>query len=146
MYVKIKKEYPPIRGLKVKEVRALSMIQDLDFETGGEYQKYFNNLLMKCFNFDSLCISNRPEIVMHDITKDHKLFFEAVYKMTFGLQSFIDNDSDVLFIEYLKSLSFVKTEDILENIFILMTKTNNSAHDISEMLYSDFSFYLNKLQ
>lgn len=141
MYTKIKKEWPAMRGLLVKEIRNLSMIKDLEIETGGDYERYFVNMALQCCNFNGF----NSEVVAQEIKKNNRDFFSTIHELTFGVAYTDEIDINEPYKYYIKSFNRSTVETLLNNNFLLMQKINLSMSDIKEMLYSDYVFYIEKL-
>jgi len=141
MYTKIKKEWPAMRGLLVKEIRNLSMIKDFDIETGGDYERYFVNMVLQCCNFNGF----NSEVVAQEIKKNNRDIFSTIHELTFGYAHSGEIDNNEPYKCYINAFNQRTVEALLDNNFLLMQKINISINDINEMLYSDYIFYIEKL-
>lgn len=142
MYTKIKKEWPAMRGLLVKEIRALSMIKDLEIETGGDYEPYFINMVLQCFNFKGF----NSEVVAQHIKNNNRDFFSTLYELTFYVTYDDEINNEDSYKCYIEAFKRIKVETLLKNNILLTRNTGINMHDINEMLYSDYVFYIQQIQ
>jgi hypothetical protein len=117
------------------------MIKDLEIETGGDYERYFVSMVLQCCSFNGF----NSEIAAQEIKKNNRDFFSMLYQMTFGITYNDEINNNEPYKCYINAFNKYKVETLLDNNFLLMRKINISINDINEMLYSDYSFYINKL-